>query len=360
MKSPIVFFILVCTMLTGVFAQQSSEGVAIDVNGLTVAFHSNPQGADVKLLPFVDGRSMTGSKERFGLFVGGANPPAGVIEILGKDAAVQMSLSLADLFRGKGKGFSVIPPRTANSQRWIENRYALDIPQQNVELVMKALSTGSTPADEQLTVSFALRSETAAKFGLRLSLPAVGILEAKSGGLILASKSGTAAIAAAVYPGSASVTTSKSTATLTSPPVSLDASKESTLLWVVLEAVPGGGASGNARILAANILHEKRFGERDPRIVIASNPDKVTTQPGDIVTYSLVCRNIGTGDATDVTLSNPVSQGLQYVEGSATSDESTVSFDQKGGSAIRNINWKFHNPIRPGEERLVCFKVKVL
>ncbi len=358
MKSPIIA-ILLCTAMTCAHAQQSHESVAAEFKGVTVAFHSDPQNADAKLLPLVDGRSTAGSKERFGLCLGGVSGPTKAIDILDKGGLVLKSISVGDLLSGKGAGFTLLAqPAPSSAQRWIEKKYAVDLPKEKVQLLLKALATGDA-ADQQLVVTIALKSDAATTLGLRASLPVSGNVEKKDNGFLLSPKNGSAAIAAAVYPGSANISTTKSVVTLTSGPISLAASKESSVLWLVLHGV-GPGTTGNAKEQAGKVLREKRFGESDPRIVVVSNTDKPTTQPGDVVTYSLICRNIGTGDATDVTLSNPVSEGLQYLEGSATSDGSSVSFDAKGnGVAVRNIHWKFNAPIRPGEERSVSFKVRV-
>lgn len=358
MKSPTVLFILLCTMLTCVYAQGAHESVAVDFKGVTVSFQGDPQGADAKLLPFIDGRGTSGTKERFGFCLGGTSTSAQAIEILDKDGKLLKTVSVGELLGGKGSGFSFVSK--ASTPRWMEKKYSLDLGKNSVQLLVKALATGTSPADEHLVVTFALRCETASTLSLRIHLPGAGNLEARSGGLVLSAKNGSGAIAAAVYPGSASATVSKGTATLSSGTVSLEPGKESALLWLVLDGVTAT-ASGGSKEAAARLLREKRFGERDPHIVIVSNTDKPSTQPGDVVTYSLLCRNIGTAEATDVTLSNPVSEGLQYLEGSATTEGSSVTFDQKGASgAVRNINWKFSNPIKPGEERQVAFKVKVL
>jgi len=60
MKSPFVVILLLCTLLTCAFALQVQEGVAVDFKGVTVSFHGNPQVADAKVLPLIDGRA--GSK----------------------------------------------------------------------------------------------------------------------------------------------------------------------------------------------------------------------------------------------------------------------------------------------------------
>ncbi len=358
MKSPLLFVILLCVALTGAYSQQAQESVASDFKGVTVAFHSDPQRADAKLLPLIDGKTGAGSKERFGLCLGTVSASGNVLEILNKDGLVLKSISIGELLTGKGSGFALLSQPPAGSQsRWIEKRYAVDLPKGKVQLLLKALATGDASSDQHLIVTFALKSDVPATLALRASLPVAGILETSDKGFVLASKSGAAAIAASVYPGTAGIRATKSLVTLTSGTTSLDGLQESALLWLVLDGV-SSSAAGTAKQQALKILSEKRFPESDPRVVVVSSTDKPTTQPGEIVTYTLVCRNIGTGDATDVALSNPVSEGTQYVEGSATSDGCSLSFGSSGNT-VRQIHWTFHVPIKPGQERQVSFKVQV-
>jgi uncharacterized repeat protein (TIGR01451 family) len=359
MKSPFVVIFLLCTVLTCAFAQQAQEGVAADFKGVSITFHGNPQAADAKLLPLIDGKA--GSKERFGISFGGVTPSGKAVEILDKDGTVLKSISIGELLAGKGEGFALVAQPAGPSQaRWLEKSYLVDLPQGKVQFSMKALVTGDTPSDRHLVVTLSLKSDVTMALAIRASLPVNGLAETNGKGFLLSSKAGTATIAVAIYPGSSALASSKSQVTITSPTVSLESGKESGALWLVMDGVTGNSASSTKQ-QAIKILKEKRFGESDPRIVVVSNADRPTTQPGEIVTYSVVCKNIGTADATDVTLSNPVSDGMQYLEGSATSNGSTVSFEPGGAaSAVKKINWRFHDPIRPGEERQVSFKVRVL
>jgi uncharacterized repeat protein (TIGR01451 family) len=355
MKSPIVFVTLLCVVLTGAYAQQAQENVAVDFKGVSVAFHGNPQNTDAKLLPYIDGKS---GKERFGICLGGASTAAKAIEIVDKDGLVLKSISVGELLTGKGAGLALISqPPTSSPSRWIEKKYAVDLPKGKIQLAVKALATGDASSDQHLIVTFALKSDAPASLALRAFLPISGSVEAVGKGFVLAPKSGSAAVAVSVYPGSASVTATKSLVTLSTKPASLDGFAETPLLWFVMDGV-GGGSSGTAKAQASALLRQQRFGESDPRIVIVSSTDKQTTQPGDIVTYTLLCRNIGTGEATNVALSNPVSEGMQYLAGSATSDGCSLSFEPSSTS-VRKISWKFNASIKPGEERQVSFKVQV-
>jgi len=355
MKSPIVFVILLVVALSVSHAQQSQEGVAVNFKGVTVSFQNDPQRSDAKLLPYIDGRS---GKEKFGVCFGAANAAAKAFEITDKDGAVLKSISIGDLLAGKGSGFALISQSSSSSPaRWMEKKYDVDLPQGKIQLVVKALATGDNSSDQHLIVSFALKGNATASLALRASLPVSGSVETSGKGFVLAPKSGSVAIAAAVYPASAKVTSGKAMVTLASAPASLENAREVPLLWLILDGV-SSGPSGKAKDQAAALLREKRFGESDPHIVVVNSTDKSTTRPGDVVTYTLVCTNIGTGDATDVTLSNPISEGMTYVSGSATSTGCSLSYDPSPTS-VRKISWRFDAPIGPGEERQVSFKVQV-
>jgi uncharacterized repeat protein (TIGR01451 family) len=89
---------------------------------------------------------------------------------------------------------------------------------------------------------------------------------------------------------------------------------------------------------------------------------RCASRPGDTVSYNVVCQNIGTADAADVALSNPVPQGVQFLEGTATQDGTTASFERIGTGvtgAVQKITWKLARPLKPGEERKVAFKARV-
>ena len=92
--------------------------------------------------------------------------------------------------------------------------------------------------------------------------------------------------------------------------------------------------------------------------MVVSATDKQSSQPGDTVTFMVVCANIGAAAANDVALSNPIPDGMQYLEGSATSDECAVSMD-RSATGVKKISWAFPKPVEPGGERVVGFKVRV-
>jgi uncharacterized repeat protein (TIGR01451 family) len=355
MKSPFVLVVLLGALLTGAYAQQSRDVVTVDFKGVPVTIYSDSRSADARLLPLLEGKT---GKERFGICFGGVNPSAKAIEILDKDNRVLKSISVGDLLAGKGSGFTLVPhPGTSSDPLRMEKTYAVDLPNAKVHLVVHALATGGSSKEQHLVLTFALKSDEVTTFALRASLPVSGNALAAGKGFVVTPKNGPAAIAAAVYPGSVTVTAAKSLVTLTTPPVSVEGPSEAAFLWMVIDGVSASSAS-KARDQASALLRESRFAERDPHIVVVSSTDKTNMQPGEIVTYALVCQNIGTGDATDVTLSNPVSEGMEYVLGSATAEGCKLSLEPSS-TAVRKISWKFGAPVKPGEQRQVTFKVRV-
>jgi uncharacterized repeat protein (TIGR01451 family) len=104
--------------------------------------------------------------------------------------------------------------------------------------------------------------------------------------------------------------------------------------------------------------------------------------PGTTVIYTLRARNAGDKPATDVVVTDPIPDQLEYVDGSITSAGARVTFSVDGGrtwgaketlkvkgedGAMRaagpadftHIRWKFEKPLAPGESREVSFRAKV-
>lgn len=55
-----------------------------------------------------------------------------------------------------------------------------------------------------------------------------------------------------------------------------------------------------------------------PEITLSLSTDKATASPSEVVTYTLSYRNVGSGDAANVTVTLPIPAGTTYVEGSAS------------------------------------------
>ena len=102
----------------------------------------------------------------------------------------------------------------------------------------------------------------------------------------------------------------------------------------------------------------------DPNIIVVNTVTKTDAQPGDTVMYTLICKNIGAGDATNVKLSNPVPTGTAYLEGSASGEGTDMSFDRETATppqsaAVTVVRWTLKDALKGGKEQIVTFKVIV-
>lgn len=107
---------------------------------------------------------------------------------------------------------------------------------------------------------------------------------------------------------------------------------------------------------------------------------KVT--PGTTVIYTLHAKNTSGKPASDVVVTDPIPEHVEYVDGSTTGEGARVTFSVDGGKtwgskeqlkvkgadgAMRaalpadftHIRWTFEKPLAPGESRAVSFRAKV-
>jgi uncharacterized repeat protein (TIGR01451 family) len=355
MKKSLFILALVWACVASMQAQQPGKGIAVDFKQLTVAFHGDPKQSDPHFLPLIDARLGSGGNERFGLSFGKMSDKT--FEILDKNGAVLKSLSTGDLLDGKGGSSLSAGTGNATSRR-MERICSVDLPNGKVQIIVRALATGDAKTgsnDQHLVLTLGLKASASMSLALRASFSVLGTAEGGNHGFVLTPKAGSAAVSAALYPSAAGVSSGKGKVVVTSAPVVLDGVMEAPAFWLVID-----GASGPADAKAAALLtlKEKRFGADDPHVVVVSAADKQTSQPGDTVTYMVICSNIGTSSASNVALSNPIPEGTQYLDGSATPGGSAISFD-RSGSVVQKIKWTFSTPVEPGGERVVSFRVRV-
>ena len=351
MKSSRIFLVLFGFALTSVHAQSVQEGVSIQSGTLTVAFNSDPRHVDARTLPLISGKAISGNREPFGIYFGGVPGTSNVFELLDSDGRALKSVSISEFLAVKTGLFG----------RRAEKICSVPLSTGNARIIVKALATGDSGSAQKLILTFALKCDVAAPLKLRVSLPVFGSLEAAGKGFVFGTKSWSSAVAAAAYPSASGLTVTKNLVTITSGAVTLDGSSESAALWLVMDGLTGN-STADARTQGLAVLSQKRFGQHEPYLVIVSGTDKQHSRPGDTVSYNVVCQNIGTADAADVALSNPVPQGVQFLEGTATQDGTTASFERTGTgvtAAVQKITWKLARPLKPGEERKVAFKARV-
>jgi len=104
--------------------------------------------------------------------------------------------------------------------------------------------------------------------------------------------------------------------------------------------------------------------------------------PGGAVIYTLRAENKGQKPASDVVVTDPIPEHMDYVDGSASSAGAKVTFSTDGGktflpkekltvkgkdgssraalaSELTHIRWQFEKPLAPGESRSVEFRARV-
>jgi uncharacterized repeat protein (TIGR01451 family) len=357
MKHSVLVLALFWAFAGSLEAQQPGKSVAMEFKQLTVAFHGDPKLADAKLLPLVDASLASGTKERFGLGFGSVAADEKVFEILDRAGAVIKSISSTELLGGKST-FSA--GKWDATSRRMERISSIELPNGRVQIIVRALATGdgtAGSADQHLVVTFGLKADAPITLALRVSLSALGNVESGNNGFVLTPKTGSAAVGAAFYPAAAKVSSAKGKVVMSSTAIVLDGASESPAFWLVLDGMTAS-TSASAKSAALQTLKEKRISASDPHVVVVSAADKQSSQPGDTVTYVVVCANIGAAGASNVTLSNPIPDGTQYLEGTATSEGCVVSMD-RSAAEVKKISWAFPKPVEPGGERVVSFKVRV-
>jgi uncharacterized repeat protein (TIGR01451 family) len=104
--------------------------------------------------------------------------------------------------------------------------------------------------------------------------------------------------------------------------------------------------------------------------------------PGTTVIYTLHAKNASDKPASDVVVTDPIPEQVEYVDGSSTGEGARVSFSVDGGKSwgpkeqlkvkgadgamraalpadFTHIRWQFEKPLAPGESRAVSFRAKV-
>ncbi|MGE5315974.1 MAG: hypothetical protein ACM3Q4_14875 [Acidobacteriota bacterium] len=298
-------------------------------------------------------RMEKGKKEQFGVLLGASK--SATVEFLDASGSVIKSAVIADL-GGKASGAKLLRAMSDGAGSHSEAVYEVPMPQGKAELVVRALTAElQQNAKAKIILSFALKGGDRVA-GVRMALPVEGQASAQENGFVVASK-GPAAFSAAVFPKAKSVTAEKNIVTVNVPVLPSQNAAEKPLVWMVVE----GASSANE---ASAQLKKNAQYAADPNLVIVTTADRMSTQPNDTVTYTLVCTNIGLGDATDVVLSNPIPAGTTYLEGSAEGEGTAIGVDREKAAApqlgaAKTISWKLNEALKPGAEKNVSFKIIV-
>ena len=292
-----IFAVLVVSGL--LYAQNAQQTLTMTTGQFNVTYTAQQQG-DAAVLPFIEGKS-TGSKERFGIFFRASQGKSAFIDILDETGKVLKAISV-DEFLGKttSAGVKLLSNTVSDGNRSAETIHELTLPTGTVRLITNALLTGdkeNPKTPEQLVVTFSLASENPCTVSLRLLLPFEGSSEVEKNGVILTGKSSASVIALSAMPSVDNIAVQKNIVTIKTSPVSVSA--KTPIVWLVARGVNGADQSAS-KALAAEIIANSDKAKADPNIVVVNMVSKANAQPGDTVTYTLTCKNIGAGDATNI------------------------------------------------------------
>lgn len=312
---------------------------------------------------FLEGKTTTGAKERFGLILKntlGKNTFAEIIDAGGK---VVGSLTVNDYLTGSAK-VKLVSSKISSDSRISETIHEIASSLGPLKLFTKGLRTGdkaSTAGGETIILTFALSAPSEQMFGLRLLLPVEGTAEVKENGVILSGKTSSSVIAVSVLPGTEKIELQKNTLSIKSGSTQI---KESTpVLWLVASVVTNASVTA-AKTAARTHLVNTSSAAQDPNLVIVNSVSKNDAQPGDTVTYQLTCKNIGRGEATNIQLTSPIPAGTVYLEGSATTEGTDLVLERENAPApqaspVKGIKWTLKDALKSGQEFTVQFKVTI-
>ncbi len=360
MKKLILLAAIVVVVASGIAAQKRNS-VSVKYKNFSLSFVQEPLEADGKLLPFIDGAVASGTKERFGVYFGTTLPTTPCVEILDAQNNVLQTLSVNDILgKGVSKEEKLLPSNAHAKPRRAENIYTVRLPKGEAQVIVKAIATEDDGnPDQQLVVTFALKTDVTMDCALRVKLPLTGNAEAANGGVVFTPKSGSVALAASIYPLTKKLTVEKSRIVVASASQTMQASEEMALLWFVIKGV-SSSSSTDAKTQAQRVIKDNTTGNDEPRLVVVTAVDKEKLLQADTASYTLVCANIGVGEAVNVVLGNPVPKGARYIEGSATTAGMVFSVEATNAAQSgegQSLKWTSPTALKPGEERIVSFKV---
>jgi uncharacterized repeat protein (TIGR01451 family) len=351
--------ILILSALTMWLCASNAEvkplGVAVAYPHQTVEFFPQPQQVSGPAIPLLLVKTTGG--DSFGIRFQSVDGNASFIDLLDASGKVVRTISVNDILGKASDGVKLVSSVIAGSSNRSENTYDVTMPQGKATLVISSLATAGVStkdAPAKLIVKIALMNAPASVVSAKITLPFDGSAEAKTNGFVLAGHTSTQAITATVFPQPEKVAIAGKTVTITTKPA-----KMKNEIVVGMLTIDAANTKNEA---AAQLLTAEKSTAND--ITIVTTADKASAQPADTVTYRIVCSNIGKGSVSDIVITNPVSAGTHYLEGSAAGDETQITLDRAAAAApqlgaVRSIKWKLVNKLSPGDEKVVSFKVIV-
>ncbi|MHB1050009.1 MAG: hypothetical protein ACYC09_08025 [Bacteroidota bacterium] len=336
-------------------AQIQSQHIAISYTAQTVTYHPVAVTADAKELPFIVSKKQNG--EVYGLSFKGFPLTAPFIELFDNTGKIIRTLTVSDLFSGKSSNtVKLLSLQSSGSSNRMVSMYEVTIGKENAMLTLSSTATslidGTPPA--QLLVKIAIKNYTANIASARITIPAVGTVDAREKGFILSGVRAGPAMFGSVSTPVERITAANKKMTITTKPESIG--DEKVLLFMTINAA-GSKTEADADL-------RERSVNTPNDIVIVNTSDKESAQPADTVTYRIYCINVGKGPVSDVVITNPIATGTRYLEGSAGGSDTQITFERTEAplpqtGVVKEISWKFSTPIEVGAEKHVEFKVVI-
>ncbi len=341
------------------FAQKSN----LAMGNYTIGVMTEPakEGAQFGFIQAMSVKPEKGEKA-FGFWYSGA-----VLEL--KDAATKKTLATVSANElTNGKSVAV--------EGGTQTTYTVGNGGNKFELMIESAAKADIgmPLGKMLVVSFKVKGAKAAKVNATLKMKTNGAAEKlgtsgiTSNRIVKGESSYPAIVVTAAEP--VRITVSKRQKKEVLQDVSLEASNVSLSAadWsdVFMFDVSGSTVDDAEKSVAqANrIVNHVTAKEAIPEVVMFNRTSSPTTTPGDTITFTVSYVNIGSGTATDAEITNPIPNGVTYVEGSAAGDNTEISVDRK--AAVGNqlgeatlVRWKVTKAILPGEGGSVSMKAVV-
>ncbi len=356
MKKILFALIAVVASLSMTNAQQKQSSVAISFQQNLVEYFAQPVTANAILLPMIQAKAKNG--DLFGINFQGVAGTVPFIELLDANGKVITTVTVNDfLGKSSGKGVKLVSTTIAGSGNKSENIYEVSSAQGKYSLILSSLatsgkSTKETPAN--LLIRMVLKNNPATISSARITLPFDGTAETKVNGFIISGKKSTQPLFSSVFPKAEKIVVEKKNISIVTTP--LKTANETLLFFLSVDCAN----TKDEAIAAMQSIETKN--ENNISIVNVSN--KAAAEPSDTVTYQIICTNIGKGNVSDIVVTNPVSAGTRYLDGSAVGEETQITYERSPATApqlgeVKTIKWKLSKSLNVGEEKTVSFKVIV-
>ena len=161
---------------------------------------------------------------------------------------------------------------------------------------------------------------------------------------------------------------------------------QTSLSFAVVLALAGGSAAAQERVPEALVISATilTWGQGRPQTTDAPDRDPNTVAPGDVVEYQLVFTNITGRPVNNIQFTDPLPEGMHYLQGTAGADleDVDVEFSLDGGTSYSeqpmvevvvdgrteqrpaspedytNIRWTVHGELQPDARVTAAFQVR--